>query len=50
MKFSFKLDPKTGLHISAQLCPAILRVLLTAIAGLASLPWLTQLIQVMGWM
>lgn len=50
MDISIEFTPKTGLQISAHIRPAVLRVVMSAVVGLASLPWLTHLAQALGWL
>lgn len=50
MKVYINMDAKKGLEIGGEFSPTILRVLITIVASLASLPWLEQIGHTLGWL
>jgi hypothetical protein len=50
MKFQAEFDSKKGLTVNLQITQKILKALITASVGIASLPWLAHLAQVIGLM
>jgi hypothetical protein len=50
MTIHIAFDAKQGLLVQTHIRPAVLRALLTAIAGLAALPWLGPIGHALGWL
>ena len=50
MKIHIEIDAKNGLIVGGYIRPAVLRVVLTATAGIAAFPLLAQIGQALGWM